>query len=204
MIYLIITTSIYNKHGDQQNRENRENRYIEAISESLKHIPVRTIIVENNGKRETFLDRFMSDTVSVFYTNNNIHNFKNKGVNEMLDIKEVIEYYDINDEDIIIKLTGRYKVISPLLLNEIDENYDAFVKFFGVRSLKYEKYDCVLGCYAMRAKYLKLFNYLSIENYQSAEIAFAKYVKLCGCRFKEIEKLDIECLFSDSLNKLIV
>ena len=71
MIYLIITTSIYNKHGDQQNRENRENRYIEAISESLKHIPVRTIIVENNGKRETFLDRFMSDTVSVFYTNNN-------------------------------------------------------------------------------------------------------------------------------------
>ena len=204
MIYLIITTSIYNKHGDQQNRENRENRYIEAISESLKHIPVRTIIVENNGKRETFLDRFMSDTVSVFYTNNNIHNFKNKGVNEMLDIKEVIEYYDINDEDIIIKLTGRYKVISPLLLNEIDENYDAFVKFFGVRSLKYEKYDCVLGCYAMRAKYLKLFNYLSIENYQSAEIAFAKYVKLCGCRLKEIEKLDVECLFSDSLNKLIV
>ena len=204
MIYLIITTSIYNKHGDQQNRENRENRYIEAISESLKHIPVRTIIVENNGKRETFLDRFMSDTVSVFYTNNNIHNFKSKGVNEMLDIKEVIQYYDINDEDIIIKLTGRYKVISPLLLNEIDENYDAFVKFFGVSSLKYEKYDCVLGCYAMRAKYLKLFNYLSIENYQSAEIAFAKYVKLCGCRLKEIEKLDVECLFSDSLNKLIV
>lgn len=202
MIYLIITTSIYNKH-DQDNRENRENRYIEAISESLKHIPVRTIIVENNGKRGTFLDRFMSDRVSVFYTNNNIHNFKNKGVNEMLDIKEVIQYYDINDEDIIIKLTGRYKVISPLLLNEIDENYDAFVKFFGVSSLKYEKYDCVLGCYAMRAKYLKLFNYLSM-NYQSAEIAFAKYVKLCGCRLKEIEKLDVECLFSDSLNKLIV
>jgi len=198
---LIKTTSIYNKYGHQ---ENRDKRYIEAISESLKQFPVRTIIVENNGKRETLLDQFISDRVSVLYTNNNIHDFKNKGVNEMLDIKEVIRYYDINDEDIIIKLTGRYRVISPLFLNEIDENYDAFVKFFGVCSLKYEKYDCVLGCYAMRAKYLKLFNYLSIENYQSAEIAFAKYVKLCGCRLKEIEKLDVECLFSDSLKKLIV
>lgn len=207
MIYLIITTSIYNKYGQEnreENRENRENRYIEAITESLKHIPVRTIIVENNGKRETFLDTFVSDTVSVLYTNNNIHDFKNKGINEMLDIKEVIRYYDICDDDIIIKLTGRYKVISPLFLNEIDENYDAFVKFFGVSSLKYEKYDCILGCYAMRTKYLKLFNYLSIANYQSAEVAFAKYTKLCGCRLKEIEKLDLECLFSDNLKKLIV
>ena len=56
----------------------------------------------------------------------------------------------------------------------------------------------------MRTKYLKLFNYLSIANYQSAEVAFAKYTKLCGCRLKEIEKLDLECLFSDNLKKLTV
>lgn len=208
MIYLIITTSIYNKYGLQENREeNRKKRYIEAITESLKHFPVRTIIVENNGKRETFLDTFVSNKVSVLYTNNNIHDFKNKGINEMLDIKEVIRYYDIDDNDIIIKLTGRYKVISPLFLNKIiedEQNYDAFVKFFGVSTLKYEKYDCILGYYAMRAKYLKLFNYLSIANYQSAEIAFAKYIRLCGCRLKEIEKLDLECLFSDNLKLLIV
>jgi len=34
------------------------------------------------------------------------------------------------------------------------------------------------------------YNHLSIDNYKSAEIAFAKYVRFCGERLKEIENLD--------------
>jgi hypothetical protein len=211
MIYLIITTSINNRFGTQDQNERRE-RYLYAISETLKNLPheIRAIIVENNGKRDTYLDNLYhhhSEHVKVFYTENNKHQFKSKGINELLDIKEVIERYGIEDNDIIIKLTGRYRVTSPDFFKDIIENqnrFDAFVKFFGTCSLKYEAYDCVLGLYAIRTKFLKLFNHLSIDNYKSAEIAFSRYVKFCGARIKEIEDLKLECCFADDLRILHV
>ena len=59
MIYLIITTSINNRHGSQNTNERKE-RYLYAIKETLKQLPyeITPIIVENNGKRETYLDNF--------------------------------------------------------------------------------------------------------------------------------------------------
>jgi len=195
MIYLIITTSIHNKYGDQLGRK---ERYEYAISETLKHVPpeITTIIVENNGKRNTFLDVFDN----VLYTENNRHSFKSKGINEMLDIKEVIQHYGMKDDDIIIKLTGRYRVLSPAFFIEVLKNdYDAYIKFFGACSLQFESYDCILGYYAIRVRYIKLFNHLSINYYKSAEVAFAKYVRFCGARLKEIQHLGVECSFSDDL-----
>jgi hypothetical protein len=211
MIYLLITTSINNRFG-QQNADERRERYLYAISETLKHLPyeIKPIIVENNGKRETYLDKFYhhhNQHVKVIYTDNNRQQFKSKGANELLDIKEVIERYGIEDEDIVIKLTGRYRALSSKFFEEViknSEKYDAFVKFFGTCSLKFEEYDCILGCYAMRAKYIKLFNQYSIDNYKSAEIAFARYVRFCGARLKEIKELDIECSFAEDLRLLIV
>ena len=211
MIYLIITTSINNRFGTQDANERKE-RYIYAISETLKNLPheIKPLIVENNGKRETYLDNFYHhhrQHVKVFYTENNRQQFKSKGANELMDIKEVIERYGIEDDDIVIKLTGRYRALSPKFFKEIIENennFDAFVKFFGTCSLKFEQYDCILGCYAMRAKYIKLFSEHSIDNYKSAEIAFARYARFCGARLKEIEQLDIECSFSEDLRKLVV
>jgi hypothetical protein len=210
MIYLIITTSINNKYGNN-NYEERKNRYIYSINESLRILPeqIIPIIVENNGKRDTYLDNFYHNNkqVSVCYTDNNRLLFKSKGINEVLDIKEVIERYNIQDDDMIIKLTGRYRVLSPLFFNEVLKNkdmYEAFVKFFGTCSLKFEKYDCILGCYAIKAKYIKLFNHFSIDNYPSAEIAFAKYVKFCGLELNEINQLDIECSFGEDNRILCV
>jgi hypothetical protein len=211
MIYLIITTSINNRYGTQDQTERRE-RYLYAISETLKNLPreITPIIVENNGKRETYLDNFYHhhrQHVKVFYTENNKQQFKSKGVNELLDIKEVIDKYGIEDDDIIIKLTGRYRALSPKFFKEVIENeneYDALIKFYGTCSLKFEQYDCILGCYAMRANFIKLFNHFSIDNYKSAEIAFARYARFCGARLKEIDNLDIECSFSEDLRKLVV
>lgn len=202
MIYLIITTSINNRYGIQDAKE-RQERYLTSISETLKKLPqqIMPIIVENNGMRSTYLDKFyhQNKPVKVIYTNNNKLNFKSKGINELLDIKEVIKRENINDNDFIIKLTGRYKVTSSQFFNDIIENeniYDAFVKF--------EQYDCILGCYAMRSNFIKLFNHLSIDNYKSAEIAFARYVRFCGSRLKEIDNLNVECSFSDDLKILYV
>ena len=65
-----------------------------------------------------------------------------------------------------------------LFLNEIIEKetkYDAFIKFYGSCSLKYEIYDCILGLYGIRAVYLKLLSHYWMNLYESPEIAFAKY-----------------------------
>lgn len=211
MIYLIITTSINNRYGNKDIDE-RKDRYLYAIKETLKILPyeIKPIIVENNGKRETYLDNFYhhhKQHVKVFYTDNNRYQFKSKGINELLDIKEVIHKYGIEDDDIIIKLTGRYRATSLSFFRDVIKNenkYDAFIKFFGTCSLMFDKYDCILGCYAMRTKYIKLFNEYSIDNYKSAEIAFARYSRFCGARIKEIEELNIECSFSDDLRILNV
>jgi hypothetical protein len=211
MIYLIITTSINNRFGSQDAKE-REQRYLYAISETLKVLPheITPIIVENNGKRETYLDHFYHhhrQHVKVFYTDNNRKQFKSKGVNELLDIQEVIEKYGIEDDDIIIKLTGRYRALSSAFFKDILENenkYDAFVKFYGTCSLKFEQYDCILGFYAMRAKYFKLFNAITLDNYKSAEIAYARYFRFTIPRLKEIEDLKLECCFGEDLRTLVV
>lgn len=199
MIYLIITTSIHNRYGTKDADERKE-RYLYAISETLKIVPYKTIIVENNGTRKTYLDSLQE----VCYTDNNKYSFKSKGVNELLDIKEVIKRYDIQDDDIIIKLTGRYRLLSSHFLDQINDEYDAFVKFYGTCSLQFEQYDCILGCYAIRAKYIKLYNPLLIDNYKSAEVAFARYVRFCGANVKEIQHLDVECSFAEDLRIMIV
>jgi hypothetical protein len=211
MIYLIITTSINNKYG-VQDADERKDRYLFAISETLKKLPyeIKPLIIENNGKRETYLDNFYHhhrQRVKVFYTENNKLQFKSKGINEFLDIKEVIDKYGIEDDDIIIKLTGRYRALSSRFFKDViknENNYDAFIKFFGAYSLNFEEYDCILGCYAIRTKYIKLFNQYNIDNCKSAETSFARYIKLCGARIKEIEELDIECSFSEDLRILNV
>lgn len=208
MIYLIITTSINNRYGIQDANE-RKDRYLYAISETLKLLPqeITPIIVENNGKRETYLDNFYHDVkpIKVLYTENNKHNYKSKGSNELLDIKEVIQQYEIKDSDMIIKLTGRYRVLSSTFFKDIIENekkYDAFVKFFGVDSLTFDTYNCILGYYAIRTNYIKLFNHRSIDNNKYAEIAFARYIRFSGVRLKEIENLDVECCFAED-NKIL-
>ena len=91
MIYIIVTTSILNKHGII-NERHRQNRYIECIQQLLQIVEndssIKVIVVENNGKRDTYFDQLKCD---VFYTNNNRINLPHKGVNELLDIKEVIQ-----------------------------------------------------------------------------------------------------------------
>ena len=89
-----------------------------------------------------------------------------------------------------------------VLQNEND--FDAFVKFYGTCSLQFEQYDCILGLYAMRAKYFKMFFPLTIENYKSAEVALARYFRFTIPRLKEIDDLQVECCFGEEVRKLIV
>ena len=205
MIYLIITTSIINKHL-KHNYENRKETYKTAILNTLKLLPsnIIPIIVENNNLSNSYLDNF---NIKVHYTNNNKNLYHHKGVNELEDIKSVINKYNIQDNDIIIKLTGRYYPNSSFFFDHIlkyENQYDIFIKFFNVSSKKYNDNDCVLGLYGIRCKYLKDFIYDS--NLLSAEVDFAKYIRktIKKDRIFSYNILYLKCLFADSLESLEV
>ena len=202
MFYIIITTSILNKRGII-NETHRKNRYIECIQQLLKLIEndtsIKVIVVENNGKRQTYFDDLNCD---VFYTNNNNFNLQHKGVNELLDIKEVINAYNIEDDDTIIKLTGRYKLLNSNFINLIKMNqYDAYVKFFNVCTKQFMYDDCVLGLFGIKSKYIKNFNYTCDK---SPECEFANHIRNNVTKLIEIENLNLECCFADDLRKLVV
>jgi len=203
MIYLVFTASLLTSRF-QAAPEKRINEYVSAIQETLLHLPssIRPIIVENNGKRTTCLEQFThhGQSVPVIYTTNNETTYKSKGVNELLDLHEVIQRMNIQGNDMIIKLTGRYSIISSAFFNEVIEHesdYDAFIKFFNVCTMEYQENDCVLGLYAIRAYLLKGWNPYSIDNHSSAEVAFARYVRRSAPRMKEMNRLDIRCVFAE-------
>lgn len=213
MIYLIITTSIIE---NDKNYEHRKLRYISCIKDVLtlaKPYGIKPIIVENNGERHTYLNDLQKDEKDekdekdkipeILYTNNNSKVCKHKGVKELLDIKDVINKYKIKDDDIIIKITGRYKLLNDTFFKIILENekYDAFVKFFNVCTLKFNPYDCVLGLVAIRCKYIRNFTYKCIK---SPEIEFATYVKENIKKTVNVRILNLECCFADNLRLLKV
>lgn len=203
MIYLIITTSIINKHGIKD-AEHRKKNYIDSINQTLKYLPngIIPIIVENNGKRETFMDDFGID---VLYTNNNELSCRHKGINELCDIKDVIDKYKIEDNDIIIKITGRYHPTNDSFLKLVSDawdKYDAFIKFFNVCELTFMENDCVLGAFAIKCKYIKEFEY--VDSSKSPEVEFATFVRKNCESICEIENLNVRCCFADNLRILDV
>ena len=203
MIFLIITSSIESKYGIH-NEEHRKHTYLECITQALRILPdsIKPIIVENNGFRSTYLDNMGCDVV---YTNNNVVNYGNKGVNELRDIKDVIRIYNIQDDDIVIKLTGRYFMMNPIFIQTIFEypDKDAFVKFFNVCTCEYVYDDCVLGLYAIRCKYLKRFEYECIA---SPEVEFATYIRrvIPQDNIMQLHDLSLRCCFAGDLRIQIV
>ena len=205
MIYIIITTSINNKVGIQ-NMTHRQNLYIQCITRTLRlinnELDIKVIVVENNGNRKTYLDDLNCD---VCYTDNNKFNCIHKGENELLDINEVINQYKIKDDDIIIKQTGRYKILNLNFINLIKNNsqYDAFVKFFNVCTQQFMFDDSVLGLFAIKCKYLKEFKYNFLK---SPECEFADYIRknINIDKLVEVKQLHLECCFADDLRTLIV
>lgn len=208
MIYLIITACIENRMGIQ-NPEQRKQEYCHAITTSLSHLPphIIPIIVENNGERPTYLDDFWHNGahVPVIYTRNNANGYSNKGMIEVLDIKEVIQRCHIHADDTIIKLTGRYTVQSSLFYKEVLSypEVDAFVKFYGVCSMTFDPHESVLGLYAVRVSLLLGWSHLTM-NYASPEVAFAIHIRKHAQQIHEITWLDVECNFAEDGRRLQV
>ena len=154
MIYLLITTSLI-----ERNFEERKRRYLNGITTAIsrfKDMPnCKIILLENNGRRPTFLDEF---GVDVFYTNNNTLP-TNIGNKELIDLNQCIAHYNIQEEDFVVKLSGRYIIqeqsefMNALL--EHKETKDAILMYGYFYGPKYERVrDCVTGLIGMKCKHL--------------------------------------------------
>ena len=169
----IFTTSIITS--------DREQTYYDTITDTLsklQHLPFEFYIVENNGERKTLLDTIQG--VKLLYTNTN-NRVTKIGTKEFHDIQLLSDLYEFEDEDIIIKLTGRYTVANPPTFLEslltLEQGYDSMMKWMHIWGGVYLYDDCILGLFALRYKYLKEFNYMRMESHPSMEHVFARFVR---------------------------
>jgi hypothetical protein len=153
-----VTTSLFN------NSFIRKLQYITAINK-LKQITTnlpnnnyKIIIIENNGKRSTFLDDLGCE---VFYTNNNFKQTKNNGNKELYDVLDAIKNYNISDNDFIVKMTGRYILeddseFMNVIKNLHTANYECVIKYGSYnKPVNYKINDCITGLIGMSCSYVK-------------------------------------------------
>jgi len=190
-------------------KTSRQKTYEACIQENIRlcnGLPIRLVVVENSGLTSSFLD---SCGVQVIYTNNNTTRNDNKGINELMDVHEVIRQLNMEPWDMVIKLTGRYHFLSDIFLTRVVHglcDYDAFVKFFCVCKKVFGQNESVLGCFAMRVCILQSFTYKTSRTPQisgiSGEAEFATFVRtnIRPARICEVVDLGVRCCFSGDLS----
>jgi|ERR1700733_2875202 len=137
--------------------EFRKQQYIDAFTILAKYGYSNIFIVEALKKHgPTFLDDYSKH---VFYATLNDPSLRNQGINEAITLLEACEHFNFEPEDMIIKFTGRHKLISDYFLKIVENNpeFDAFVK------VNEDENVFTLG-FAMKYKYLK-------EMYQTIDYA---------------------------------
>ncbi len=94
------------------------------------------------------------------YTNHNQMNTPNKGLKELLDFAFILQHDKrILPNDIVVKLTGRYRVgINSTFLNILYhqcDQYDAFIRsgafmYPSQKICERDHYDCLTGIFGIR------------------------------------------------------
>jgi hypothetical protein len=205
MLYILITASLTEDLFERRKLE--YVRGIEQIKKLTQGIECKLCIIENRGKRPTFLDDL---GVEVFYTDNNMQlttfvegnglrlNFydsysdiedtgvfpiikiENKGRVELMDIWDCIKHLNIQDDDYIIKVTGRYLLKEPCpFLNIPIENIDCCYKKLPARAN--DRRECFAGLIGMRCRYIKQ---ISLPNEESVE---SSWFEVCSKLPKQVD-----------------
>lgn len=191
MIYFIVTTSLINTDF-----EKRKEQYINGIT-TLKSIvsnkiikDYKIVIVENNGSRKTFLNDIHNE---VFYTNNNFSSMLNKGNIELMDIKDVISNYNIQSDDFIVKLTGRYIIQNDRdFIIHINEDYDCIIRYGSYMNPCNDDYDdCVTGLIGMKCKYINSIQFAELNKPIERQWANATH-NIKKSKIKKLDKLGLK------------
>lgn len=181
--------------------EFRKQQYVESFRKIASYGYKDLYVVEAIKKQgPTFLDDFSKN---VFYASTNDTSFKNNGINEARTLLEGSYYFNFAPDDMILKMTGRYLLLSDYFVKCVQNNidYDAFFK------INQSGYLLTL-CFAMKCKYFKemfeQMDFLAMEKqWINLETEVTNYVqrKISQGNFKVffVDKLDVEAnLFGSS------
>lgn len=167
----------------------RQKEYEESLLKIKTYGHPLYIVEAIKEKGPTFLDEY-ADYMH-YSTVNNI-NLRNKGVNEARSCIQALRAFDIDDETMIIRMTGRYYFMSDTFVNCVVNNcaYDGFIKQIDNNTQYFT------GCFALKAKYLKEFLYgLDLERLEShminVEKAFKDYIDSKNLNIYYIDYLDL-------------
>ncbi len=180
--YFILTASLI-QNGKEAEREQQYKQAFQALKASLAEFPTikaKIIIVENNGKRHTFLDELGAD--HVVYTDSNLQPITYKGAKEIKDVQEVLRQFNIQGDDFVVKLTGRYTIQkgSPFMkaLAERGPNIDAIVRYGSVFDEKPPAKkipDATTGLIGLKAKFVSQIRFID-DIYHAVEWEWGKVI----------------------------
>jgi len=149
---VLLTAAIIDKHF-----ELRKVEYVKSI-EVIKQLGYEPYIVEACISGPSFLDQYCCH---VFYPNVNVPHI-DKGINEAISMLKALNHFGFDDNDMIIKVTGRYCFIDDSFVQfvECNSNLDAVV----MKWPHFREGDLFTGCFAMKCKYFKdmLIDYLRV------------------------------------------
>jgi|SRR5579862_4787806 len=186
-IHVIMTSAVI-----PHQYEWRKMEYLTGFN-AIKSYGFNPWIIEATKVTSTFYDEISNQ---VLYPQTNDLSLRNKGVNETMSMRASLPYLPFEDDDIVIKLTGRYHLYSREFIHIIEANandYDAFVcwgKHFVTRG------HVFTGCFAMRWKYFKkIISEMNLENAERqmipVEYLFAEFIRQNNLKTKEIDPLHV-------------
>lgn len=149
----------------------RKAEYITSLQQLHNYGYTNPYIIESHQKTNahSFLNDY-SDTV--LYTHTNDLQLRNKGVNEVRSLIKACKQWSHDDHDIIVKITGRYRLISREFLETVENHptVDAFVKLASDGQV-------YTGCFAMRYKFFKeMLNQIDCAKMENDMINFEQEV----------------------------
>jgi len=150
---ILFTSAITNN----QYYELRKQQYINSFNILAGYGYPNVYVVEAIAKGPTFLEDY---STNVFYSTVNDTKIPNTGVNEARTSLEAINHFNFDDEDMILKVTGRYLFLSDDFIRFVEQHlndYDAFVKIRPntPQHCFIEQGGLYTVCFAVKCKYLR-------------------------------------------------
>lgn len=187
-VHVIMTSAILDIDYDR-----RKEEYIKSIR-TIQSYGIEPWIIEATPTTFSFFDEISNQAL---YPCTNDPYIRNKGVNEVMSIKASIPNLPFDDEDIVIKLTGRYWLYDRELIDIIQSTADDYDTYacFGKHFVSHD--HIFTGAYAFRWKYFKqLVQEMDLEKAEKEPIPieqiFADFVKSQQLRVKVLDSLHVE------------
>ena len=128
----------------------------------------------------------------MLYTSNNEIKTNNKGIKELKDVRECITQFNIQDNDLIVKITGRYILQeNSEFITALRENNECIMKYGNCQyTVMYKVTECLTVLVAMKCKYVLKIKVPS--EYENVECCWARAsFEIPDNNIKFMEKLGI-------------